>query len=164
MNEKALKTLASRSEFKIRLEEEIGKNKEIIKNKTGEIDKISETISNIKLLGDKPEWDSLIPLGKRIYIPGKIVHTGEYFLEKKSYPYSYSVLTTLQKTIDILKEKKERNEEHLDRYLEIEKQLQERIEYLVGRDGDSDFPDNIVSDKGVAVRVGDVYEILEYEE
>lgn len=163
MNVDIEKTLSDRSEFKALIEEDVAKNTENLENTAKEIDKLSSAIENVKLLGEKPEWDGIIPLCKRLYIPGKIVHTGEYFLEKKSHPYSFSVLTTKDKTLEILESKKELYKEYMEKYKEIERQLEERIELLGGKGGVSDAPDKIESDRGIAVKVGEFYEIIEYE-
>ncbi|KAL3270845.1 hypothetical protein HHI36_021363 [Cryptolaemus montrouzieri] len=168
MNENVLKTISDRNEFVQHLQNDLSKNEENQTEKKVQIEKLTETIKNLKFLGSQPEWDSIIPLGKRIYIPGKIIHTGEYLLEKKSYPYSFNVLATIEQTVDCLEEKKEVCEEHLEKYGDIERQLKERMELLGGIDGKSDnvcdLPEKIMSDKGVAVRVGEFYEILEFED
>ncbi|KAK9875997.1 hypothetical protein WA026_011098 [Henosepilachna vigintioctopunctata] len=164
MNENISKTLSDRREFISLLENELAKNEISQKEKEKEIESLTETINHVKLLGTEPQWDAMIPLGKLIYIPGKIVHTGEYLLEKKSYPYSFETLSTSQQTVDCLEQKKNVCEEQLEKFSEIDKQLKERLEHLDCKDNVYNLPDQIVCDKGVAVRVGEFYEILEFED
>lgn len=76
---------------------------------------------------------------------------------------------TAKQTIDILN-KKTLEHRNIVMLLENQKtQLIERTHLLTGRKfdddeiEDNDMPEEILSDKGVAVKVGGFYEIIEYE-
>lgn len=81
------------------------------------------------------------------------------------------VLCTADQTIDRLNRKIEEHKKNMTLLDNQRIQLSERQELLTGKKFDddvedeeaSDLPKEIVSDKGIAVKVGGLYEIIEYE-
>lgn len=138
-----------------------------------EFSKYEDMIENIETLSEQPRWSSLIQVSKRVYFPGTVKHTGEYMLEMQGHPSSYQVLLTSAQTVDHLQEKLSEQKKRIQLLENVRVQLDQRAELLTGSQskqevGDStakdSLPEEIVSDKGVALRVGEFYEIVEYED
>lgn len=47
----------------------------------------------------------MLQVSKRVYIPGTLKHTGEYMVNVKGYPASYSILQTAEGATDYLQRK-----------------------------------------------------------
>ncbi|CAG9767880.1 unnamed protein product [Ceutorhynchus assimilis] len=176
--------LSKKTEFLTLLEQDIDKNKIIHSQIEEKIKSLEKTRENIKSLHQQPEHIALIPLCKKLYVPGTLVHTGEYMVTKKAHPNSYSVLKTLEQTV------KDLDEQILEQRGLFEKgslavsQLVDRKKLLLGEQDEdviveklivndeeyhlaeevAKMPNEIKSDKGVAVKVGQFFEIFEYEE
>uniref|UniRef100_A0A6P7GG95 Uncharacterized protein LOC114337725 n=1 Tax=Diabrotica virgifera virgifera TaxID=50390 RepID=A0A6P7GG95_DIAVI len=160
--------LKERDTYLQHLGEDINKYDKTIQTLTKEQETIDSLITNLQTLKTYPEQEALIPLGKNIYMKGRIVHTGEYFVKRIAHPDSIVMLQTADDTIKRLEEEKKTKEEDIDKAEYAKFQIEERIKILNGEDSfqadKSDMPKQIKSEKGVAVRVGDFYEILEFEE
>ncbi|EFA04900.1 hypothetical protein TcasGA2_TC014964 [Tribolium castaneum] len=155
--------LSSRSQFIKHLREDLAKTEQTIFSVTNQLDELKLTSENVRTLGKKVEHQSLIPLGANIYVNGLITHTGEYFLDKVAFPESYSVVETLDNTIKLLETRIKTQSELLKKGEDSRTQISERIRLLEDGDGNDDLPKEIVSDRGVALKVGDYYEIVEFE-
>ncbi|KAJ8921220.1 hypothetical protein NQ315_013692 [Exocentrus adspersus] len=171
MTESVEKLLEAKNKFIGFLKEDADKNNRCLSELKEQRDKLQQTIANVKDLGKSPEHTALIPLAKNIYMKGKIVHTGEYYIKSSATPESYFVLKTLAQTIDSLEQKVQLKEKDIQNAEYNVSQLAERMKILTGigeNDGvlpaDEELPKEIKSEKGTAVKVGDFYEILEYEE
>lgn len=168
MAENILQTLNARNEFIEHLEEDITKNIRILEETKKENDKLKETIADVKYLGKYPEHTSLIPLGKNIYMKGKIVHTGEFYVKKTVSPESYMILKSLEQTLKGLEDEVKLKEKDIEKMEYANYQLKERKKILLGEMEEivenEELPKEIKSNKGVAVKVGEFYEILEFEE
>ncbi|KAJ3651735.1 hypothetical protein Zmor_017753 [Zophobas morio] len=165
MGDQVQQILQSRSNFIKHLNDDLVKNDEIIESTASRLNDLKITTANVQELGKKVEHPALIPLGKKIYVNGTIVHTGEYFLDKLAFPDSYTTLETLDDTIRHLENKIKIQSELLQKSEDAKTQLDERIALITGGTSDEDdaSPKQIVTDKGVAVKVGEFYEILEFE-
>lgn len=164
------RTLEARSEFIGHLDEDIKRNNQILEDAKKQHHELGETIANIESLGKYPEHTSFIPLGKNIYVKGKIVHTGEYYVKKTASPRSYIILKSLEQTLTALQDELKSKDKDIEKIEYANYQLKERMKLLKGSDEDKDIsqsedlPNEIKSDKGVAVKIGEFYEILEFEE
>lgn len=166
MNPNILTELESRIEFITHLENDIAKNDKFIEDTTSQKGALEELVNNIKYLAVYPEHEALIPLSKNIYMKGKITHTGEYYIKNKAHPDSYYTLNTLDNTIKSLEKNVNMLENNIDKAEYAKYQLEERMTLLKGKSSeevDDTLPKEIHSDKGVAVKVGEFYEILEFE-
>ncbi|RZC42975.1 hypothetical protein BDFB_009604 [Asbolus verrucosus] len=157
--------LSSRERFIKHLSDDLVKNDKIIEEAAASISDLKITSTNVEILGKKVEHTSLIPLGKNIYVNGVIKHTGEYFIDKVAFPESYSVLETLDGTLQLLENKIKKQSKLLKESENAKAQIEERIKLLKGEkeEEENDLPKEIVSDKGIAVKVGQLYEIVEFE-
>ncbi|KAJ8942508.1 hypothetical protein NQ314_010061 [Rhamnusium bicolor] len=156
MTTNILKLLSDRSEFIVHLEQDICKNIQILEETKKELHTLTELIENIKTLGRYPEQTALIPLAKNIYMEGRIVHTGEFYIKKTASPESYKI-------------ESKKNEIEKAEYAIY--QLEERMKILNGDTGNilpemknDNLPNEIKSEKGVAIKIGEFYEILEIED
>jgi prefoldin subunit 5 len=156
--------LSNRSQFLKHLRDDLAKNEQTTEEAIAQLEKLRSTVVNVKTLGEKVEHPSLIPLGKNIYVNATIKHTGEYFMDKLAFPESYSVLETLDKTVTLLEDKIKKQSQQLEKNEAAKVQVEERIKLFEGDEiDDNTGPEKIFSDKGVAVKVGDFYEIVEFE-
>lgn len=157
-----------RREYSSHLQNDIIKNEVHAEQVNKEIENIKNTIQHIESLSQQPQWTGLIPMGKRIYMKGSIVHTGEYLIEKQGYPSNYSYLATKVQAVESLKNTLKDLEHEETQFNEMIKQLNERMSLLntntsIESENNLDLPEEIIADKGVAIKVGDFYEIIEYE-
>ncbi|XP_023311264.1 uncharacterized protein LOC111691946 [Anoplophora glabripennis] len=169
MEEKIFQTLEARNEFIEHLEEDIRKNNQVLEDTKKEHRELQETVTNLECLGKYPEQTSFIPLGKNIYMKGKIVHTGECYVKKTASPESYIVLKSLEQTLNSLQDELKLKYRDIEKIEYSNYQLKERMKLLKGNEDEEiseveQLPKEIKSDKGVAVKVGEFYEILEFEE
>lgn len=157
-----------REDFLQHLNNEINNCDQTIQEVTKEQDQLDTLITNLKSLKTYPEHEALIPLGKNIFMKGKIVHTGEYYIKRAAHPDPLVLLQSADRTIACLEEEKKEKENEIDKAEYAKFQVEERVRLLKGEDtfhdDNSDLPKEIKSDRGVAVRVGDYYEILEFQE
>ncbi|XP_056640856.1 uncharacterized protein LOC130447842 [Diorhabda sublineata] len=159
--------IKEREDFLHHLNNDINKYDQNIQELTKEQENLDTLITNLKSLKTYPEHEALIPLGKNIYMKGKIVHTGEFYIKKTAYPNPLVLLQSADRTISCLEEEKKDKENEIDKAEYAKFQIEERVRLLKGEEtfnDNSDLPKEIKSNKGVAVRVGDYYEILEFEE
>lgn len=173
MDETVLKNLLDKTNYIQHLDKDILENTKIIDESEKECNEISRLIHDVTMLGNYPEKEALIPLSKKFYVKGKIVHTGEHYIHKSAQPDSYVFLRTLNKTIESLNSDIKEKEKDIEKAKHAQCQLEERKQILIGdqelfptleiTDTTENLPNKIISDKGVAVKVGDFYEILEYE-
>lgn len=77
------KALQNRNEFITHLQSDIKQNENIFSEAAKELENLQITCKSVKELGNYPEHKALIPLGKNIYMNGRIIHTGEYYIRKK---------------------------------------------------------------------------------
>lgn len=89
MSDKILETLTQRTKYLNILDQDLTKNEKLNEEEQQKIKKLEETKSTVDHLTQRPEWSSLIQLSKRLYVPAKIKHTGEYMIETKGSPSSY---------------------------------------------------------------------------
>lgn len=89
MSDKIIETLTQRTKYLNILDQDLAKNAKLKEDEQQIIQKLEETKSTIDHLTQRPEWSSLIQVSKRLYVPAKIVHTGEYMIEAKGSPSSY---------------------------------------------------------------------------
>ncbi|XP_030764322.1 uncharacterized protein LOC115888682 [Sitophilus oryzae] len=184
MAESIIELLSKRTEFLNLLDQDIDKNSALTEDIQKKIESLEETKRNITELGKEPEHFALIPLCKRLFMPGQIVHTGEYLIRYDAHPYSYSALRTKDQTIKHLDAQINSQQELLKKSELSVFQLEERKKILIGQNNEdfisgqvledaeyesismevANMPKEIQSDKGVAVKVGNYYEIFEYEE
>ncbi|KAF7283513.1 hypothetical protein GWI33_000349 [Rhynchophorus ferrugineus] len=183
MNEEIEKLLSNRISFLSILNQDIDTYENIFKNINNDIISLELTKQHIQELGNQPEHSALIPLCKKLYIPGKILHTGEFLTENQAHPNNYLILKTLHQTVKGIDDRINRQRQLLEKAELSVFQLEERKKLLLGgKDGDLTqdqlleedieslskevalMPKEIKSDKGVAIKVGHFYEILEYEE
>lgn len=185
MSSKIDEILSNRTEFLSLLDKDIDQNESLHEDIQKHLKSLEESREHIKDLSKQPEHTALIPLCKRLYMPGTIVHTGEYMVTKKAYPQSYSVLKTLDQTVKDLDERINAQRNQLEKSELAVSQLLDRKKLLLGeKDEDliserkfadddeyqplpmevAGMPNEIRSDKGVAVKVGGFFDILEYEE
>lgn len=170
MAENILQNFKARNEYIEYLRRDITKNDAILEEAKKQNDELKERIIDLKSLGKYPEHTALIPLGKNIYMKGKIVHTGECYVKKNASPESYIVLKSLEQALKGLEDEIKQKEKDLENIEYANCQLIERKRLLIGGEEeekiveDEDLPKEIKSDKGVAVKVGEFYEIVEFEE
>ncbi|XP_057657630.1 uncharacterized protein LOC130894701 [Diorhabda carinulata] len=158
--------IKEREDFLHHLNNDINKYDQNIQELTKEQENLDTLITNLKSLKTYPEHEALIPLGKNIYMKGKIVHTGEFYIKKTAYPNPLVLLQSADRTISCFEEEKKDKENEIDKAEYAKFQIEERIRLLKGEEtfnDNSDLPKEIKSNRGVAVRVGDYYEILEFE-
>lgn len=174
----------NRSDFLSFIDKDIAKHVRLQAEIEGTIKSLNGTREQIKELSKQSEHQALIPLGKKLYMPGTVVHTGEYLVTRTAYPSSYSVLKTLDQTVSYLEDLAIDQKDQLEKAELAVTQLTERKRLLLGqRGGDmgavqqitqdledqrlaeevSEMPNEIRSEKGVAVKVGDYFEIMEYD-
>ncbi|CAG9821456.1 unnamed protein product [Phaedon cochleariae] len=167
MSEDFSKLLGLRGQFVGRLDEDIKQNDEIIEQITTSKKEIESLIDNLKSLKTYPEHESLIPLSKNIYMKGRIIHTGECYIRKLAHPDSFIILQSVDQTLKTLEDKANHRNDEIEKAEYAKFQLEERIKVLKGEDSSeaetSEMPMEIKSEKGVAIKVGDFYEILEVE-
>ncbi|KAG5875159.1 hypothetical protein JTB14_014287 [Gonioctena quinquepunctata] len=173
--EDILKIVNTREEYTAHLENDIVKTEQVLAETFEETKALEDLIENIKHLGRYPECESLIPLGKNILMKGNIIHTGEFYVKHNAHPDSFVVLKTLDQTLSSLETKVGSKKKDIDKVEYARLQLRERLKILrgdsntdigegiVSGEPETDLPQEIESDKGVAVRVGEFYEILEFE-
>lgn len=89
MSENVLENLNQRIKYLDILDQDLSKNEKLKQEEQEKIKKLEETKSTVEQLIERPEFSSLIKISKKLYVPGKIVHTGEYMVENKGHPYSY---------------------------------------------------------------------------
>lgn len=170
MAENISKVLSDRRNFIELLESDISKNNEFIEHVEKECSEISKLSEDIKSLAIYPEQEALIPLTKNFYMKGKIVHTGESYIYKSAHPESYMFLRNSEQIVKMLendvkvKEKEIMNAKNSQIQLEERKGILTGIETMSLEKTSDNFPNKIMSDKGVAVKVGEFYEILEFED
>lgn len=169
MAENILKILSDRSSFIDQIDKDLLENIKIIDQAEKECEEINNLMIGMKSLGVYPERDALIPLSKNFYVPGKIVHTGEYHVHKSAHPDSYILLKSSNETLKSLENDKKLKEKDIENAKYMQYQLEER-KNLLTRDQCSsliemseELPSKIVSNQGIAVKMGDFYEIFEYE-
>lgn len=92
MSNKIIETLSQRMKYLNILDQDLTKNEKLKETEQQKINKLEETKTVVEYLTERPEWSSLIQLSKRVYVPGKIKHTGEYMVENKAHPSSYRYL------------------------------------------------------------------------
>lgn len=155
--------IASRCDFQAHLATDLQKNEQIVSSLTKSIENLQLTKENLRILAQKVEHPALIPLGRNIYVNATIKHTGEYFIDHKATPNSYSRLETLENTIKSLEKRIRHETDNLDKAQCCQSQIEERIKLLKLESGDQ-TSNKIVSDKGVALQVGEFYEIIEFED
>ncbi|KAH1018308.1 hypothetical protein HUJ05_006105 [Dendroctonus ponderosae] len=176
--------LSNRSDFLSFLDKDIAKNVQLQAEIEATLKSLKGTREQVKELSKQPEHTALIPLCKKLYMPGVVVHTGEYLVTRTAYPHSYSVLKTLDQTVSHLEGLTIDQRDQLQKAELAVAQLTERKKLLLGqRDEDivaeqqfaddleyqslaeevSEMPNEIRSEKGVAVKVGAFFEILEYD-
>lgn len=177
--------ISKRTQFLSLLDQDIGRNQSLLSQIEDNIQSLEKSRQNIVELSQQPERTSLIPLCKRLYMPGSIVHTGEYLVTKKTHPTSYHVLKTQDQTIKDLESQILEQRGVLEKAQLATSQLGDRKKLLLG-EKDEDFimeqqfaadeefyplseevaamPNEIRSEKGVAMKVGGFFEIVEYEE
>ncbi|KAJ8972855.1 hypothetical protein NQ317_010279 [Molorchus minor] len=97
--------------------------------------------------------------------------SGEYYVTKPAHPEPYVLLQSLEQTVHSLENKFKSKSEDLKNAEYAKYQLEERIRLLKGHASaqelspeTKDMPEKIKSEKGVALKVGEFYEILEFEE
>nr|CAH7756931.1 unnamed protein product [Callosobruchus chinensis] len=172
MEKSIAEVLESRREFINHLEKDIQRNIKTIEAHRKEKENLEELTKNIRSLSVYPEKEALIPLSKNIFMKGRVVHTGEYYVKKKCHPEPLVVLQSVQQTLDSLGTKVKLKETDVNKAEYATHQLEERLRLLKGDDQDLDeeatkitaLPEEIKSDRGVAIKVGNFYEILEFEE
>lgn len=190
MDKNIFQILNAREEFLVHLNSDIEKNNQIIHDTIEESKRLETTIKTIESLKIYPEHEAFIPMSKNIFLKGKILHTGEYYIKKTADPNSYLILQTANQTLQSLKEQVKVKETEIEKANYAKYQLEERKAVLMGEKFRDDFDENdaesghiyddddesvsseektaqlnnIFSDKGVAIRVGDYYEIFEYED
>lgn len=172
MEKEVFKNQLDKNNYIDHLDKDIIQNSQIIDQTEKECNEISNLLQNVTMLGIYPEKEALIPLSKNVYIKGKIIHTGEHYVHKSAHPDSYVFLRTLSKTVDSLNNDIREKEKDIVNAKYSQCQLEERKKVLTG-DQDvyqaentnniDNLPNKIISEKGVAVKVGDFYEIFEYE-
>lgn len=177
--------ISKRTEFLSLLDQDIDRNQSLHSQIEDNIQSLEKSRQNIVELSQQPERTSLIPLCKRLYMPGSIVHTGEYLVTKQTHPTSYHVLKTRDQTIKELESQILEQRRLLEKAQLSVSQLSDRKKLLLG-EKDEDFiteqqlaadeefyplseevaamPNEIRSEKGVAMKVGGFFDILEYEE
>ncbi|CAH1112413.1 unnamed protein product [Psylliodes chrysocephalus] len=167
MQKNVAEFLNERENFLGHLQTDINNYDQSIQHLTKEKEELEKLISNLKSLKTYPEHESLIPLGKNIYMKGRLVHTGEFYVKRNAHPDPMVILQTSDQVIESLENEFKSKEEDIDKTEYAKFQIEERIKVLKGEDTlqatDNDLPKEIKSDKGVAIRMGDYYEILEYE-
>lgn len=170
MEEDILKLFSDRSRYIDQLDKDIQKENECIKQIEIDHNRIKQLFSVIKVLGNYPEHDGLIPLTKLLYMKGSIKHTGEYHVHKAAHPNPFVFMKTLNQISEDFDNAIALKEKDIEKAKYSLYQLQERKDILCGHsneDGlsleDTDLPEEIISDKGIAVKVGNFYEIFEYE-
>lgn len=189
MNEDIFKIINAREEFLGYLENDIEKNNKFIEHTIKESKDLETTVNTIESLKVYPEHEAFIPMSKNIFLKGRILHTGEYYTKKTAEPNSYVFLQTADQTLQSLKKQIKLKETDIEKAKYSLYQLEERKAILTGEKFGDDFVvnetvgkedlqdsvknvgtdsedrqmDKIYSDKGVAIRVGDYYEIFEYE-
>lgn len=89
------------------LEQDLTKNEKLKEEEQQKIKQLEETRNTVELLTEGPKWSSLIPLAKRVFVPGNIKHTGEYLVETKAHPSSYRYMCFIF-TVDNTKRKLQR--------------------------------------------------------
>lgn len=89
MTDKILKSITFRTKYLSILTEDLKKNETQQEKEQDKINKLEEIKNTVSHLTQRPEWPTLIQLSKRVYVPGKIKHTGEYMVEIKAQPSSY---------------------------------------------------------------------------
>lgn len=87
-----METLTQRAKYLNILDKDLETNEKLKEDEQERIQKLQETKSTLEDLSQGAEWSSLIQLSKRVYVPGKIKHTGEYMVEVKGHPSSYRYL------------------------------------------------------------------------
>ncbi|KAG5860785.1 hypothetical protein JTB14_015363 [Gonioctena quinquepunctata] len=133
--EDILKIVNTRDEYTAHLENDIVKTEQVLAETFEETKALEDLIENIKHLGRYPECESLIPLETKVGSKKKDIDKVEY------------ARLQLRERLKIL-----RGDSNTD-----------IGEGIVSGEPETDLPQEIESDKGVAVRVGEFYEILEFE-
>lgn len=169
MSENISKILSARNYYIDQLDKDILENIKIIEESEKEFNEINTLMQDIKLIGNYPEKEALIPLSKNFYMKGRLIHSGEYYVQKSAHPDSYVALKTYDQTLSSLNSDMKQKKKDIDKARYSQFQLEERRKVLVGdldvteKETNDNLPEKIVSDNGIAVKVGDFYEILEYE-
>lgn len=169
MEETILQNLLDKTNYIQHLDKDIQENSKIIEETQRECHEISSLLQDVMVLGNYPEKEALIPLSKNFYIKGKIIHTGEHYIHKTCHPDSYVYLRSINKTMECLNNDIREKEKDIMKAKYSQMQLEQRKQVLTGdqemfpAESIENLPNKIISDKGVAVKVGDFYEICEYE-
>lgn len=92
MSEKVLETINQRLKYLNILDQDLVKNEKLSKEEEGRLKQLETTRGTVEHLTEQPEFASLIQICKRLYVPGKIKHTGEFVVENKANPSSYRLV------------------------------------------------------------------------
>ncbi|XP_049824810.1 uncharacterized protein LOC126265932 [Aethina tumida] len=175
--DKARKQFADRTSYLTRLNDDITSNEALLEQCTKNIAQLELNKASVNQLSEYPEHEALIPLGKNIFMPGRLIHTGEFEVRVDAEPYSYQVLKSWKQTMQGIDERIKQQKKVLKDVETVINQIQERKNVILGLESESQLlkdelpvadlsgmPLSIESDKGVAVKVGNYFEIIEYEE
>lgn len=140
---------------------EIDSSIEQVQNKKQEIE---QTMYNINTLSQHAQAEACIKICPRAYIPAIIKHTGEYNVEVNS---EYQCTLTKDQTIEYLKEQLSEQSGILENYRIQKEQLTKRLGFNETEVDDipdtENMPDKIITEKGIAFKQGNFYEIMEIE-
>ncbi|KAL1489445.1 hypothetical protein ABEB36_014338 [Hypothenemus hampei] len=183
MTEKVEEFLKERTKFLSLLNQDIVRNEALHEDFKKDLRSLEKTKENIQELSKQPQHSALIPLCKRLFMQGTIMHTGEYLVSKRAYPNSFITLKTIQQTVNDIEARIKQQRDLLGKTELAVVQLTDRKKLLLGEKDedivseqtfakDDDFetsvevalmPNEIRSEKGIAVKLGKFYEIFEYE-
>nr|XP_022919905.1 uncharacterized protein LOC111428563 [Onthophagus taurus] len=169
LNDKILNSYKGKNEEFEKFRELTQKNIETVESSIKAIQEkcstYETTINNIKELAKHPRHKSYIKICSLAYIEAFVNHTGEYNV---TYSPDYQATLTKDQTIEYLEEQLTGERGNLNMFIAEKDQLERRLGYDFCESDDvpdvSEMPESILSDKGMAFKRGNFFEIVEEDD